>query len=138
MADLALQLLLVALLLLTIAWCVLVHLRLRRFRLERGELQGLIDALTIAAERAEAATAGLKETGRRVEDEVGRQNRQALAVIDELRRLGGGAPPSAPAGERRRAARPPSEAAPAAAARPAGGITAGVKAELIEALAALR
>ena len=89
MADLALQLLLVALLLLTIAWCVLVHLRLRRFRLERGELQGLIDALTIAAERAEAATAGLKETGRRVEDEVGRQNRQALAVIDELRRLGG-------------------------------------------------
>ena len=137
MVDLALQLLLVFLLLLTTTWCVLVHLRLRRFRLERGELQELIDTLTIAADRAEAATAGLKETGRQVEGEVGRQNRQAVVLIEELRRLGGPKPPTAaataPPHAKERAPAPPPEAASGSSR-----ITAGIKAELIEALAALR
>ncbi len=129
MTELALQILLAVLLGLTITWCVIVHSRLRRFRLERAELQQLIDALTLAADRAEAAVASLKTTGAEVGGTFNREARQASLLIQELRRLNGtAAPRPAPAPE----PAPKRPAAPTTAT-----VTPGLKAELMEALASL-
>ena len=126
MTELALQILLAVLLGLTITWCVIVHNRLRRFRLERAELQQLIDALTLAADRAEAAVASLKTTGAEVGGTFSREARQASLLIQELRRLNGTGPKPTPAPAPKRPATPATAT-----------VTPGLKAELMEALASL-
>ncbi|MCB1989934.1 MAG: hypothetical protein KDG49_00600, partial [Geminicoccaceae bacterium] len=77
MIDLALQVVLVVLLLLTITWCMIVHLRLRRLRTEGGEMQAFIAALGEATTRAEAAISLMRDTGREIERAAIEQERRA-------------------------------------------------------------
>jgi hypothetical protein len=60
MAETAAQILLMALLLATIAWCVLVHRRLGRLRADGGELAAIIAALDAASARAAAVVGELR------------------------------------------------------------------------------
>lgn len=87
MIDLTLQLLLVVLLLLTIAWCVLVHSRLRGLRADRGELQGFVAALVEATARAEETVLHLREASRAIETSAGERERQARQQAETLARL---------------------------------------------------
>ena len=87
MIDLALQVVLVVLLLLTITWCVIVHLRLRRLRTEGGEMQAFIAALGEATTRAEAAISLMRDTGREIERAAIEQERRARECRGELGRL---------------------------------------------------
>lgn len=127
--DVVADLVLAALLLLTAAWCALVHQRLRRLRTERGEMEAFIATLTAATERAEEATSGLRgavaeaERGLHEQGSAARQRAAELARLLEsasrvLRRLEaavhGGARSLAEQGLHREKAEP--EAAPAAAA----------------------
>ncbi len=87
MIDLALQIILVVLLLLTITWCVIVHHRLRRLRVDRGELQSFIAALAEATERAEAAVQRMYEANRAVEGSAREQARRTRQESEALARL---------------------------------------------------
>lgn len=91
MIDLTLQLLLVVLLLLTIAWCVLVHSRLRGLRADRGELQAFVAALVEATARAEATVLQMREASRALESTAGERERQARQQAEALARLTGNA-----------------------------------------------
>jgi hypothetical protein len=83
--DVAADLALAALLLLTAGWCALVHQRLRRLRTERGEMEAFIATLAAATERAEVATGGLRDAvaeagrGLREQEEAARQRASDLA-----------------------------------------------------------
>ncbi|MEZ5863670.1 MAG: DUF6468 domain-containing protein [Geminicoccaceae bacterium] len=87
MIDLALQVVLVVLLLLTITWCMIVHRRLRRLRTEGGEMQAFIAALGEATTRAEAAISLMRDTGREIESAAIEQERRARECRGELTRL---------------------------------------------------
>ena len=87
MIDLALQILLVVLLLLTIAWCVLVHSRLRALRAERGELQAFIAALVEATARAEETVLQMRDASREIERSAGERERQVRQQAESLARL---------------------------------------------------
>ncbi len=87
MIDLTLQLLLVVLLLLTIAWCVLVHSRLRGLRADRGELQGFVADLVEATARAEQTVLHMREASRAIETSAGERERQARQQAETLARL---------------------------------------------------
>lgn len=87
MIDLALQVVLVVLLLLTITWCMIVHLRLRRLRTEGGEMQAFIAALGEATARAEAAIHLMRDTGREIETAAAEQECRARECRGELGRL---------------------------------------------------
>ncbi|MGF1475886.1 MAG: DUF6468 domain-containing protein [Geminicoccaceae bacterium] len=60
MVDTALQLVLIALLLITIGYCWLVHRRLALFRNDRHKLEAFVTALDLTIRRAEAAIRKLK------------------------------------------------------------------------------
>ena len=87
MVDLALQVTLVILLLLTITWCVVVHHRLRRLRADRGEMGAFIAALGEATARAEAVVRQMHEANRAVEGTAQDQQRRARLQSEELARL---------------------------------------------------
>lgn len=87
MIDLTLQLLLVVLLLLTIAWCILVHSRLRGLRANSGELQAFVGALVEATARAEETVLQLRDATRAVESSAGERDRQARRQAETLARL---------------------------------------------------
>jgi biopolymer transport protein ExbB/TolQ len=87
MIDLALQLVLVVLLLLTITWCVIVHHRLRRLRADQGELEAFIAALGEATDRAEAAVRQMQEANRSAASAVEEQERRARQQSEQLARL---------------------------------------------------
>ncbi len=87
MIDVALQVVLVVLLLLTITWCVIVHLRLRRLRTDGNEMQAFVEALGEATARAEATIRMMRETGHELESKgLGRES-QARERGSELGRL---------------------------------------------------
>ena len=85
--DVAADLVLAGLLLLTAAWCALVHHRLRRLRTERGEMEAFIATLVNATERAEAATAGLRGAVAEVDGGLSVQGEAARQRAAELTRL---------------------------------------------------
>ncbi len=87
MVELALQITLVVLLLLTVAWCVLVHSRLGRLRVDRGEMAAFISALDDATARAEEAVRQMHEANRVVESAAQEQQRRARRHSEELGRL---------------------------------------------------
>lgn len=87
MIDVALQLVLVVLLLLTITWCVVVHQRLRHLRTESGEMRAFITALGEATARAERSLELVREAGREVDALAHEQERRAHDCGDELARL---------------------------------------------------
>lgn len=85
--DVAADLVLSGLLLLTAAWCALVHHRLRRLRTERGEMEAFIATLATATARAEAATAGLRGAVAEVDRGLREQTEAARQRAGELTRL---------------------------------------------------
>ena len=85
--DVAADLVLAGLLLLTAAWCALVHHRLRRLRTERGEMETFIATLVNATERAEAATTGLRGAVAEVDGGLSAQGETARQRAAELTRL---------------------------------------------------
>lgn len=87
MISLTLQILLVILLLLTIAWCVLVHSRLRQLHADRGELQNFIADLVKATARAEATVQQMREAGRAIENGAAERERQTRQQADSLAKL---------------------------------------------------
>jgi hypothetical protein len=87
----AVELLLAALLMLTVVWCALVHQRLRRLRADKGEMEGFIAALTAVTERAEAAIAGLRGVGETTRQELERQESAARRRTEDLARAMDGA-----------------------------------------------
>ena len=87
MLDLAADLVLAGLLLLTTAWCALVHHRLRRIRTERGEMEAFIATLAAVTERAEAATAGLRGVVAEADSNLREQGEAVRQRAGELARL---------------------------------------------------
>lgn len=87
MIDLALQITLVVLLFLTITWCVIVHHRLRRLRVDGEEMAAFITALSKATTRAEDAVRHMHEANREVAAAAREQQRCARQQSDDLARL---------------------------------------------------
>lgn len=85
--DLAGDLLLASLLLLTITWCVLLARRLRRLKVERGDIAEFVAAIDGATQRAEAAIAGMRETVRETQLMLSQQREATEARMAELTRL---------------------------------------------------
>jgi hypothetical protein len=85
--DLALQLVLVVLLLLTITWCIVVHHRLRRLRADHGELEAFIAALGEATGRAEAVVRQMQEASQAAQNTALEQERRARQQGELLARL---------------------------------------------------
>ncbi|MFO1068447.1 MAG: DUF6468 domain-containing protein [Geminicoccaceae bacterium] len=91
MAETAMDLVLCALLAATIAWCAVVHRRLRALRADRGELEGFVAALGAATERAEAAIAGLRGAGEAARQELLKQDEESRQRVEEVVRAVDGA-----------------------------------------------
>jgi hypothetical protein len=91
MVDTAVELLLAALLTLTVVWCALVHQRLRRLRADKGEMEAFIAALGAVTERAEAALVGLRGVGEATRQDLERQEDAARRRTEELARAMDGA-----------------------------------------------
>lgn len=91
MVEMAVELLLAALLMLTVVWCALVHQRLRRLRADKGEMEGFIAALSAVTERAEAAIAGLRGVGEATRQELEKQEEAARRRTEDLARAMDGA-----------------------------------------------
>lgn len=87
MVDFALQITLSILLFLTITWCMIVHYRLRRLRTDRGEMQGLIEALNDATERAEAAVRDMRTANDDAATSASERRRLARQQHEELARI---------------------------------------------------
>jgi hypothetical protein len=77
---------LAALLLLSIVWSALLHRRLTRLRADRSELEGFIGALAGATDRAEAAIGGLRSAGSTVTRDLQAQEESTRRSIDQLTR----------------------------------------------------
>ena len=97
MAEAAAQILLMALLVATIVWCVLVHRRLGRLRADGGELAAIIAALDAATARAGAVVGELRvvtteASGRLAERDGAAQRHEAeLGRLDRDGRTRGSA-----------------------------------------------
>lgn len=87
MAEIALQLALAVLLLLTITWCMIVHHRLRRLHADSGEMRSLIAALDEATDRAEAAVREMREANMAATTAASEQHRRSRQQCEELARL---------------------------------------------------
>ena len=87
MIDLALQITLVVMLFLTITWCVIVHHRLRRLRVDGEEMAAFITALSKATTRAEDAVRHMHEANHEVAAAAREQQRCARQQSDDLARL---------------------------------------------------
>ena len=75
------------LLLTTCGWCVHLDRRLRRLRLERGELMEFLTALNTASARAEAAIAGLRGASATLDKELAGRAEEAARRAADLGRL---------------------------------------------------
>jgi hypothetical protein len=91
MAETAMDLVLCALLALTILWCAVVHRRLRALRADKGELETFVASLGAATERAEAAIAGLRGAGEAACRELQKQDDESRQRTEDLVRAVDGA-----------------------------------------------
>ena len=87
MIELAANLLVAFLLVLTTTWCVLLYRRLARLRVERRDIEAFVAAIDTASQRAEAAIAGIRESAVEAQRALGGQKEQAQQRIAELSRL---------------------------------------------------
>jgi len=87
MTELVLDALLLAMLVTTVLWCIVLHRRLGRVARGRGELAALVEALTAGAERAEAAARELRAAAGEARSVQDRQDVQAQGQAGELGRL---------------------------------------------------
>ena len=87
MVELGSNLALAMLLVLTTIWCLLLHRRLGRLRVERHDIEAFVDAVTTATKQAEAATGGLRAAAADVQSTLAKQQRLAQQCAAELTRL---------------------------------------------------
>ncbi len=87
MAEAAGQILLMALLVATIVWCVLVHRRLGRLRADGGELAAIIAALDAATARAGAVVGELRAVTTEASGRLAERDGAAQRHEAELGRL---------------------------------------------------
>ena len=90
--ELASNLSLAVLLLLTLVWCVLLLRKLRHINLDRRDIADLIAGIDAATRRAEAAIGGIREAAREAQLALGKECQQVEARAADLARLaeGGG------------------------------------------------
>ncbi|MDB5502047.1 MAG: chemotaxis protein [Tardiphaga sp.] len=74
-----------ALLILTIAYCMLLNSRLKRLKADEQSLKATIGELITVTEIAERAIGGLKHTVRDVNENLGSQIAAATALADQLK-----------------------------------------------------
>ncbi|MEH2478841.1 hypothetical protein V1282_002198 [Nitrobacteraceae bacterium AZCC 2146] len=74
-----------ALLMLTIAYCMLLNTRLKRLKADEQSLKATIGELITVTEIAERAIGGLKHTVRDVNENLGSQIAAATALADQLK-----------------------------------------------------
>ena len=74
-----------ALLMLTIAYCMLLNSRLKRLKADEQSLKATIGELITVTEIAERAIGGLKHTVRDVNENLGSQIAAATALADQLK-----------------------------------------------------
>ena len=84
MIELAANLLVAFLLVLTTSWCVLLYRRLGRLRVERSDIEDFVTAIDTASQRAEAAIAGIRESALEAQRALGGQKELAQQRIGEL------------------------------------------------------
>ena len=87
MIELAANLLVAFLLVLTTSWCVLLYRRLGRLRVERSDIEAFVTAIDAAARRAEQAIAGIRETAAETQRVLDAEQQQAQQRAAELARL---------------------------------------------------
>lgn len=85
--DLAGDLMLAALLVMTTTWCILLSRRLKQLRVDRGDVATFVAAVEAAAGRAEAAIAGIREAASEAQRSLGQQRDAIDARMAELARL---------------------------------------------------
>jgi hypothetical protein len=85
--EMTFDLVLSFLMLVTCAWCWLIHNRLRKLRCDRSEISEFIGTLTTATSSAEAAIKGLRTVGNDAERKLLRQKDNLQRQVDELNRL---------------------------------------------------
>ena len=87
MIELAPDLLVAFLLVLTTTWCVLLHRRLGRLRLERRDIEAFVSAVDTATRHAEAAIGGIRAAAAEAQRTLGGQQEAAQQRAGELTRL---------------------------------------------------
>ena len=113
--GIAIESLVAALLMLTIAYCMLLNKRLKRLKADESSLKATISELITATEIAERAIGGLKHTVRDVNENLGNQLTAAGHLSEQLRKqLAEGDNVVRRLSKIASAARPSSEVSPAA------------------------
>lgn len=87
MIELAPDLLVAFLLVLTTTWCVLLHRRLGRLRIERRDIEAFVSAVDTATRHAEAAIGGIRAAAAEAQRTLGGQQEAAQQRAGELTRL---------------------------------------------------
>lgn len=87
MVELAPDLLVAFLLVLTTTWCVLLHRRLGRLRIERRDIEAFVSAVDAATRQAEAAIGGIRASAAEAQRTLGGQQEAAQHRAAELNRL---------------------------------------------------
>lgn len=87
MVELAPDLLVAFLLVMTTTWCVLLHRRLGRLRIERRDIEAFVSAVDTATRQAEAAVGGIRAAAAEAQRTLGGQQEAVQQRIAELTRL---------------------------------------------------
>ena len=87
MAETAVDVVLLVVMLFVLGWSVLLHAKLRRLRGEDGELDRFVAALDEATARAQAAIEGLREAGTELQAGLARGQEAARRRGEDLERL---------------------------------------------------
>lgn len=87
MVELAPDLLVAFLLVLTTTWCVLLHRRLGRLRIERRDIETFVGAVDKATRQAEAAIGGIRAAAAEAQRTLGAEQEAAQQRAAELTRL---------------------------------------------------
>jgi Domain of unknown function (DUF6468) len=87
MIELAANLLVAFLLVLTTSWCVLLYRRLDRLRVERSDVESFLAAVDGAVRRAEQAVAGIRDGAGEAQRLLAAEQGQAQQRAAELARL---------------------------------------------------
>ena len=87
MIELAANLLVAFLLVLTTSWCVLLYRRLDRLRVERSDIETFLGAVDGAVRRAEQAVAGIRDGAAEAQRLLAAEQGQAQQRVAELARL---------------------------------------------------
>lgn len=88
--ELAGDLSLVVLMLLTLIWCMLLLRKLRHINLDRRDIADLIAGIDAATRRAELAITGIREAARDAQATLGKEREQVDARAADLARLAEG------------------------------------------------